>query len=307
MVSIGPRAAVKASTSSRCRLMDSRIHCLAASRPGGQHLLGDLGRAGVVVGPRLLGPAGLDHHDGDLAVGVLGQRPAGHDELEGGLVALLVGRVRDPGALGRVGDAHRADGAVEGDAREHQRRRGRVDGQHVVRVDLVGAEDGADDVDLVAEALGERRPQRAVDEPAGQDGLVRALALPAEERAGDLARGVGPLLDVDGQGEEVGPLPYRAGRGGGGQQDGVPDAGQDGAVGQLGQFPGLEGHGAIGPADRDRYGNGIRHDAPRLSGASPRLVPSGRPPRCRSDRRLAARGSRRPYVWCPATVGCRDG
>ena len=82
-----------------------------------------------------------------------------------------------------------------------------------------------DDVDLVAEALGERRAQRAVDEPAGQDGLVRGLALPAEERAGDLAGGVGPLLDVDGQGEEVGPLPDRAGGGGRGQQDGVADAG----------------------------------------------------------------------------------
>ena len=103
---------------------------------------------------------------------------------------------------------------------------GGVDGQHVVRVHLVGAEDGADDVDLVAEALGERRAQRAVDQPAGQDGLVRALALPAEERAGDLAGGVRPLLDVDGEGEEVGPLPDRAGRGGGGQQDGVADAGR---------------------------------------------------------------------------------
>ena len=76
-----------------------------------------------------------------------------------------------------------------------------------MRVHLVGAHDGADDVHLVAETVGEGGAQRAVDEPAGQDGLVRALALPAEERAGDLPGRVGALLDVDGQREEVGAFP----------------------------------------------------------------------------------------------------
>ena len=58
---------------------------------------------------------------------------------------------------------------------------------------------------------------------------------------GILPGGVGPLLDVDGQREEVGPLPDGSGRGGRGQQHGVADPGQDGAVGQLGQLAGLEG------------------------------------------------------------------
>ena len=106
-------------------------------------------------------------------------------------------------------------------------------------IDLVGAEDGPDDVDLVAEALGEGRAQRPVDEAAGEDGLVRGLALPPEERAGDLPGGVGPLLDVHGQREEVGPLPDGPGGGGRGQQDGVPDPADDGSVGQLGQLAGL--------------------------------------------------------------------
>ena len=74
--------------------------------------------------------------------------------------------------------------------------------------------------------VGEGRAQGPVDQAAGQDGLVRGLALPAEERAGDLAGGVGPLLDVDGEREEVGPLPDRPGGGGRGQQDGVADAGR---------------------------------------------------------------------------------
>src|SRR5580704_15182208 len=98
----------------------------------------------------------------------------------------------------------------------------------------------ADDVDLVAESVGERRPQRTVDQAAGQDRLVRALAFTTEERAGDFAGGVGPLLNVDGEGEEVRSLPHVPGRGGRGQQHGVADAGDHGPVGQLGEFPRLE-------------------------------------------------------------------
>src|SRR5271155_3978988 len=45
---------------------------------------------------------------------------------------------------------------------------------------------------------------------------------------------------------------------------------------------------------RARHGNGVSHDAPRVSGASPCLVPSSRPPRNRSERRLAARWLKTP-------------
>ena len=72
---------------------------LGRLQPLGQHLLGDLGRPRLVVVPGVLGPAGLDHHDGDVGVGGVGQRPAGHHQLEGGGLALFEGRVRDPGAL----------------------------------------------------------------------------------------------------------------------------------------------------------------------------------------------------------------
>ena len=196
---------------------------------------------------------------------VIVQRPTGHDQLEGRLVAVLVGGVGDPLAVGGVGDADGADGAVEGDAGEHQGGRGAVDGQHVVRVLLVGAEDGAHDVDLVAEALGERGPQGPVEQAAGEDGLVGGPALPAEERAGDLAGGVHPLLDVDGEGEEVDSLPDAAGGGGGAEHHGVAQLGQHRAVGQLRQLAGLEGHGLVGPTDGGRNGNGFRHVCRSLS------------------------------------------
>ena len=90
---------------------------------------------------------------------------------------------------------------------EHEGGAGGVDGQHVVGVLLVGAEDGDDDLGLVAVALGEAGAQRAVDQPGGQDGRVGRPALPAEERPGDLAGGVHPLFDVDGEREEVDALP----------------------------------------------------------------------------------------------------
>jgi hypothetical protein len=79
----------------------------------------------------------------------------------------------------------------------------RVDGQHVVLVVGVERVDGDDDLDLVAQALDEAGAQRAVDEPAGEDGLGRWGGPRGGRRAGDLARGVHPLLDVDGQREEV--------------------------------------------------------------------------------------------------------
>src|SRR5438105_1914225 len=107
-------------------------------------------------------------------------------KLEGRLVALLVGGVRYPAPVLGPGDANGPDGAVEGNAGHHQRGRGGGDGQHVVRVLLVVAEDRAHHVDLVAKAGWERGSQRPVDEPAGQDRLIGGPTFATEERPGDL-------------------------------------------------------------------------------------------------------------------------
>ena len=178
-------------------LLDPLLRRLEAA---GEDGFVDLRCALLVVLEALLAPAGLDHHDRDVAVAELAP---GDDELERAGIALGVGRVRDPLAVGREGEAHRADRAVERDAADHQGRGRGVDGQDVVGVLLVGADDGDDDLGLVAEAVSEAGAQRPVGEAAGQDGVLGGPPLPAEERAGDLARGVGPLLDVDGEGEEV--------------------------------------------------------------------------------------------------------
>ncbi len=81
-------------------------------------------------------------------------------------------------------------------------RRG-VDRERVVELARRDREDRDDDLDLVAEAVDERRAQRTVDETADEDRLGRGAAFATEERAGDLAGGVRALFDVDGQREEV--------------------------------------------------------------------------------------------------------
>ena len=292
--------------------MLSLIQVLDASRPVGDDLLGDLRGAGLVVRDGLLGPAGLDHHDGDVAVG---QLTAGHDELEGALVALLVGRVGHPAAVLAVGHADGADRAVERDAAQHQRSRGGVDRQHVVRVLLVGADDGDDDLGLVAEAVGERRAQRPVDEPAGQDGLLAGTALPAEEGAGDLAGRVGPLLDVDGQGEEVDAVTDAVGGVGGGQHGGAADAWRRRRPATAGRACRSRRRGSrrcprSGPDTVD----GIRHVRMLLSAPAPAgarsgwAVPSRQPPGGRRPRRgLAAGGTATDNRPLPLGVGLCDG
>ena len=94
-----------------------------------------------------------------------------------------------------------------------------------------------------AVALGEERPQRAVDHARGQDLLLVGPALALEEAARDLARGVGVLAVVDGEGHEVDPGPRILLRVGGGQDDGVAQPHHHRAVRLLGHAPRLEGQG----------------------------------------------------------------
>ena len=205
----------------------------------GQHLFGDLGRTLLVVLKGPLGAAGLHHHDGDLGVGGVGQGPPGHHQLEGGLVALLEGGVRDPLAVGGVGHPDRPDGTLEGDARDHQRGRSGVDGQDVVRIDLVGAEDGADDVDLVAEALRERRAQgRSIRR---QVRMAWSVAPPSRRKnePGIFRRRTSAPRCPRSAGRSR-PLPGPTGRRWPSPVAPCRRSGHDGSVGQLGQLAGLE-------------------------------------------------------------------
>ena len=177
----------------------------------GHGVLGGRHRAAGLIGEqleRLRGRLGLDHHDGHVTVL---EHPASDHHVEGGVRQLLVRREGHPLVLDQR-DPHPADGAGErqpGQLGGHGRG---VDRHHVVQVLRVEGQDRLDDLDLVAQALDERRAQRPVDEPAGEDRVLGRTALPAEERAWDPARRVHPLLHVHGEREEVQAFLRRPGR-----------------------------------------------------------------------------------------------
>ncbi len=173
--------------------------------------------------------AGLDHQDR-----LVGARD---HEVEVGRELLLLGRVDDEVAVD-LADPHRADRGRERDVGDRQGGRRAVHREDVVRVVVVDRERDRDELRLVAPALREERAQRAVDHAGDQRRLLAGAALALEERAGDLARGVHPLLDVDGERHEVDVAHVPGGCGA--EDAGVAGGDEDGAGGLLGQATRLE-------------------------------------------------------------------
>ena len=197
-------------------------------------------RLGDLVGAR------LDHQDRLLGTG--------DDEVEVGVLEqVLLVRVDDEVAVD-LADADRADRGRERHLGDHQRGGCTVHREDVVRVLVIDAQRHVDEVRVVVPALGEERADRTVDHAGGQGALLAGAALALEERAGDLARGVHALLDVDGQRQEVDVLELA--HRGGGKDHRVALADDDCTGGLLGHLAGLEAD--LGPSDihGDR-GNGV--------------------------------------------------
>ena len=91
----------------------------------------------------------------------------------------------------------------EGDVGDHQRGRSRVHRPDVVRLDVIDDQRNRDELRLTTPALREQRAQRPVDHACGKRRLLACAPLALEERAGDLARGVHALLDVNRQREKI--------------------------------------------------------------------------------------------------------
>ena len=209
---------------------DRSLLLLVAEHDGAEHHF-----FGQLVGFR------FDHQHGGLG--------AGDDEVQLRRRELGLGRVEHVLAVD-VADARGADRAVERNAGQRERRR-RADHRRNVGIDLgIDRHHRRDDLDLVVEAIGKQRPDRAVDEPAGQRLLLRRTAFALEEAAGDLARGVGLLLVVDGQREEVLAGLGLATGDRGDQHDGVVEAGHDGAAGLARDFAGFERQGVTAVGNR---------------------------------------------------------
>jgi len=156
----------------------------------------------VALGELLGG--GLDHGDAVLV--------AGDDEVEVAVLATsLVSGPGDELTVDRA-DAHRAEAGLEGQAADTHGREGRDHCQDVRVVLAVVGQNVAHHLDFGLVAVGEHRPDRAVDQAHGQDLFGRRATFALEEAAGDLARGLGLLAVVADEREEVDVLPCVAGR-----------------------------------------------------------------------------------------------
>ena len=136
--------------------------------------------------------AALDHDDRIAG--------SGDGEIDVRKLQLLERGIEDPRAFDAA-HPHRRDRAVPWHLRQRQRGRGRGYAEHVGVVLLVGREDVDEDLHFVLEALGEERPDGAVDDARRRDLFVGGPALALQKAAGDLAGGVGLLAILDGQRE----------------------------------------------------------------------------------------------------------
>ncbi len=222
----------------------------------GHDRLGGRGSSARDEVDRLVGGLGLDHHDRD----VIADNPAGDDHVEDRPLKFRVTREGHPLAVDE-GDAHAADRAGEGQTGDLRRCGRRIDGEDVVQIVRIEGEDRHYDLDLVAQALDKGRTQGAVDEAAGEDRILGGTPLATEERAGDPAHGIHPLLHVDGQGEEVEVLlGLLRGRSRAEHHGVVVEVGGDTAAGLTGQPAGFESDGALAEAAvvEDGLGGGYR-------------------------------------------------
>ena len=184
---------------------------------------------------------GLHHQDGRFG--------SGHDQVHLGVQQLGLAGVEHVLAVD-VAYAGRTDRAVEGNARNRQRRAG-ADQRRNVGADLgVQRQHVNDDLNLVVKALREQRTQRPVDQPRRERLELAGATLALEKTAGNLARGVGLFDVVHRQRKEVLPRLGVFGRHDGGQHDGVFDGDDHGAARLAGDFSGLQGDRMLTPLER---------------------------------------------------------
>src|SRR5581483_7931820 len=117
-----------------------------------------------------------------------------------------------------------------------ERSRRADDRQNVRFVLLVRGENGDDQLDVVAEALGEKWSNGTVGQSAGKNCLFRRSSLTLEETARNLTSRVQSLLVVDCEREKIHVGSGLSGGGRGGEDDGVSIAHGHRAVGLSGQL-----------------------------------------------------------------------
>ena len=136
-------------------------------------------------------------------------------------------------------------------------RRGRCrrNGDDVGIVFAVGGKHHGDDLRFIAPGFGKQRTHRAVDHSRSQNFAFRGAPFALEKAAGNFARGIGVFAIVHGEGKKIAVVGFGI-HAGGDQHDGVAIAGQNGAVGLLGQFSGFKGQRTSADFDGNLMGSG---------------------------------------------------
>ena len=189
---------------------------------------------------------------GDLVGGTLDHEHvlgiAHVDEVERRGIHLLDGGVGDELVVDE-GDADGADGPVPWNVGDGEGGGGAVDHRDVGIVDQIGRHEGADDLNLIEETLGEEWAAGTVAEAGNEDLALGRTALAFEITAGEAAGGGVFVAVVAGEGEEV-LTGTHGGRGASGDEDvGLADVDVDGAARELGDGAGGEGHPEAGNGD----------------------------------------------------------
>ena len=171
---------------------------------------------------------------------------AGHDQVEIALGHLVDHGVEYELAVDHA-DARGSDGTEEREPRQRQRRGGCDQCDDVGIILHVMGKHRHDDLRLVLEAFHEQRPDGPVDQARGERFLLARAAFTLEKAAGDFAGGVGLLLVVDGQREEVDAGPNAPGGDHGRQHAGVTVLGEHSSVGLTRDAPRFKSELASAP------------------------------------------------------------
>ena len=205
--------------------------------------------------------AGFHHHDA-----VFG---AGDHDVQLGFAALGVGGV---GQVLAVFHAHANAGqhVGEGDIGNGQRG-GRADDRQGVGILLgIGRKDHGDDLGFVQEPFGKQRPDRTIDQAAGENFFFGGTPLAFDKAARDLAGGVGVLAVVNGEREKTGSRFGLVGHTSGDQDHRVTGANDNGAVRLFGHLTGFKGNLAAIQIDF----NCVQHSSLKTSNLGREPVPA---------------------------------
>jgi hypothetical protein len=139
----------------------------------------------------------------------------------------------------------RCDGLLKRHFGQRERGRSASQGEHVGIMIGVSRKHEGDDLGFVVPTGREERPNRTIDDAAGQHFLFRSLAFALEEAAGDAPRRIRIFAIVHGERQKVDAHPRGRGVTRGDEHHGVALPDNDGSVRLLGQLAGLNGQGVL--------------------------------------------------------------